>query len=110
MRRLARIVMLTGLVAIGFGASDAKAGSQFYFQIGTPVPAPPAVVAVAPVRPPAPAYGMMWRPGYYTWNGYAYAWVPAVWVRPPFARAVWVAPRWVRQPHGYVWAGGYWRH
>jgi hypothetical protein len=108
MRRIARIALLTGLVAVAFGVSDAKASPRFFFQIGTPVP-PPPVVAVAPVRPIVPGYGMVWRPGYYTWTGYRYAWVPGVWVRPPFARAVWVGPRWVRQPRGFAWVGGYWR-
>jgi len=62
MRGLARIAILTGLVAVGVGVADAKAAPSFYFQIGPAVP-PPPVVAVAPVRPPA--YGMVWRPGYY---------------------------------------------
>jgi hypothetical protein len=108
MRRFTRVALLTGVLAIACGVSEAKAGPRFFFQVGTPVP-PPPVVVVRPVPPPAPAYGMVWRPGYYAWTGYRYNWVPGVWVRPPYAGARWVAPGWVRQPRGYAWSGGYWR-
>jgi hypothetical protein len=38
--------------------------------------APPApVVEVAPA-PPAPGY--VWQPGYWSWNGFQYVWVPGV--------------------------------
>ena len=45
-------------------------------------------------QPPIPADGDMWTPGYWSWNGYEYFWVPGTWVEPP-------------QP-GFLWTPGYW--
>ncbi len=45
-------------------------------------------------QPPIPAEGDIWTPGYWSWNGYEYFWVPGTWVAPP-------------QP-GYLWTPGYW--
>ncbi|HZT76457.1 MAG TPA: hypothetical protein VFA27_07355 [Vicinamibacterales bacterium] len=98
-------------------AATTHASSHVYVGVGIGVPAP---VAVAPVPPPpvAPAYvpaapygyGYVWRPAYYVWTGYAYRAVPGAWVRPPYAGAVWVAPRWVSAPRGAYFVRGYWRH
>ena len=66
-----------------------------------PVLAPPVAVVPA-VR----GYGYVWRPAYWMPGP---RFVPGAWVRPPFARAVWVAPRYVARPHGRVWVAGYWR-
>jgi WXXGXW repeat (2 copies) len=62
--------------------------------------APPAPVVEPVPAPPAPGY--VWQPGYWTWNGVQYVWVPGVYVVPPFARAVWVPGRWVRHGGGEI--------
>jgi hypothetical protein len=80
----------------------AHAGTRIFVQIS-----PPAPVVVAPVPPPAP-YGYVWQPGYYVWAGAAYRWAPGVWVRPPYARAVWVGPRWIHERRGWYMAPGHW--
>jgi hypothetical protein len=106
---LYRLLLLTSLAVFLVAVPSAKAAPRFFIQVGVPVPIAPVVVA-PPVLPPPPAYGLVWRAGYYNWNGYGYVWLPGAWVRPPFARAVWVGPRWVRYPHGGAyWARGYWR-
>src|ERR1700745_3856681 len=70
--------------------------------------APPApVVETVPV-PPAPGY--VWQPGYWSWNGVQYVWVPGVYVMPPYARAVWVPGTWVGRGGGWVGPAGHWRH
>ena len=45
--------------------------------------APPAPVVEAVPAPPAPGY--VWQPGYWSWNGFQYVWVPGVYVVPPYA-------------------------
>jgi hypothetical protein len=106
--RTACLVLFTALALTGVSVPAAHANPRVYFRIGlgVPVPVAPAVVAAPP---PPPVYGMVWQPGYYAWSGYRYAWVPGIWVRPPFAGAVWMGPRWVRGPRGAFWARGSWR-
>lgn len=70
---------------------------------------PAAVVAYGPPPAPLVRYAPRARPGY-TWvGGYWYPvrgrwhWRAGYWARPPYARAYWVAPRYVghRYYHGY---------
>jgi hypothetical protein len=100
--------LIAALVLLGLSAPVAHAGTRVFIQIGAPVPVAPPIVAPV-VVPPPPVYGTVWRPGYYSWAGYGYVWVPGAWVRPPYARALWVAPRWVARPRGGFWVRGYWR-
>ena len=92
-------------------AANAHADTRVFVQIGAPapvfVPAPPPAPVIIAARP-AP-YGFVWRPAHYVWTGYGYRMVPAARVRPPYAGAVWVAPRYIARPHGSMWVGGYWR-
>jgi len=93
-------------------AANAHAGQRVFVQIGAPVPvwapAPPPPASVIVAARPAP-YGFVWRPAYYAWGGYGYRMVRAGWVRPPYAGAVWIAPRYIARPRGSMWVGGYWR-
>jgi hypothetical protein len=68
--------------------------------------------------PPAPRYGAIgyapgpgyaWTEGYWNLSGGSWAWAPGHWVRPPRARAVWVAPEWRHEGRGYRFHKGYWR-
>lgn len=91
-------------------AGTMLAGPRLFvgFSYGPPAPVvtyypPPApVVAYAPpvVRP-----GYSWVAGYYYPVGRRWAWRPGYWVRPPYAHAYWVAPRY----YGGRYYGGYWR-
>src|SRR5262249_53911556 len=95
-------------------AANAHAATRVVVQIGAPVPVP---VYAPPPPPPAPVvvaaapapYGYVLRPAHYVWTGYGYRIVPAAWVRPPYAGAVWVAPRYAAGPRGGACVGGYWR-
>src|SRR6185312_11807565 len=82
-------------------AGSARADTRVFVQIGAPapvyVPAPPPAPVYVAARP-AP-YGYVWRPAHYVWTGYGYRMIPAAYVRPPYAGAVWVAPRYVARPH-----------
>ena len=95
--------------------ANAHAATRVFVQIGAPAPVPvyappppplPAPVVVAPAPVP---YGYVLQPAHYVWTGFGYRVVPAAWVHPPYAGAVWVAPRYVARPHGPAWVGGYWR-
>jgi hypothetical protein len=101
-RNVARLIGLTLLTVI-FAVPAAYAGPRIFVQIG-----PPAPVVVAPIPRPVP-YGYVWQPGYYMWRGPAYQWVPGVWARPPYARAVWESPRWVYERRGWYAVPGRWR-
>jgi hypothetical protein len=65
--------------------------------------------AIVERRVPSPGRGFVWVPGYYRWDGRAYVWAPGAWMRPPRTHAVWVRPRWVHRPHGWVFVEGRWR-
>ena len=115
---LNRRIALLAIGAVILLATSAHAASHVFVRIDVgppapvyvpaPPPPPPPVVVYAP--PPVP-YGYVWRPGYYVWTGYGYRLVPGAWVRPPYAHAVWVAPRWEKHRHGHggQWVDGYWR-
>src|ERR1700732_3205919 len=70
--------------------------------------APPVPGVEAVPAPPAPGY--VWQPGYWSWNGVQYVWVPGTYVPAPYVGAVWVPgaldQAWPRL--GVV--GGHWRH
>src|SRR5687767_6382917 len=68
--------------------------------------------------PPAPRYGAIgyapgpgyvWTDGYWDWRGNNWRWMNGRWMRPPNARARWVAPRWYQQGRGWRMQRGYWR-
>ena len=121
MVRLATKFAGLAMLAVLASAPNAHASTHFAVSVGIGVPAAvpvapvavpapvPAPAVVAPVPAPAP-YGYVWVASYYAWNGYAYTVVPGAWVRPPYAGAVWVAPRYVSGPHGAYYARGYWHH
>jgi hypothetical protein len=99
------LLKVAGMAVAGWIASAGTASAAaVYVRIAPPRPVVERV-AVAP-RP-----GYVWAGGYYRWSGRAYVWVPGQWLRPPRARAVWVAPRWDYVParHSYVFVAGFWR-
>jgi len=79
---------------------------RLVLSIGTPPPAP--IVETIPVAP-GPEY--VWHPGHYRWvpSEGVHVWVPGHYVVAPHPGAVWIAPRWVQGPNGYVFYEGRWR-
>ena len=106
----AKHLLLCLLISAGALAAPVAsfADSHVSFGIGITVgpPAPPVVVAPAPM---APAPGYVWAPGYYAWNGYQYIWVTGRWIepRPGF---VWVPDRWEHRGPYWHRVDGHWRH
>jgi WXXGXW repeat (2 copies) len=64
--------------------------------------------SVALTPPPAP--GSVWTPGYWSWNGVSYVWVPGRYVVATFPDAVWIGGRWVARGHAWTWVDEHWRH
>ena len=59
-------------------------------------------------QPPIPAEGDMWTPGYWSWNGYEYFWVPGTWVEPPQPGFLWTPGYWAFVGSVYAFHRGYW--
>ena len=70
--------------------------------------APPPLI-VEPIPAPSPRGYYTWRPGYWSWAGARYVWMPGLYVAAPRVGAVWVPGRWVAGGRGWVWVGGRWR-
>lgn len=88
------------LLAVAALAAGTMFGQvSFGIRIGPP-PAP----RVLRVHPRQPGPGYMWIDGYWFADGGHYRWHDGYWTRPPYAGAVWVAPRY----EGDQFYGGYW--
>lgn len=75
------------------------------FSVSLTPPAP-----VVETVPPPPAPGTVWTPGYWSWNGAKYVWVPGQYVVAPFPDAIWIGGRWVPRGGHWTWVDGHWRH
>ena len=96
------------LVRLVIAAVMATAGALDYASaiiVRTPTPRHRATVMGRP-----PRRGMVWNPGFYSWRGGQFTWMPGRWVVPPRPGAVWVAPRWRRTRGGYTFVAGRWYH
>jgi hypothetical protein len=67
---------------------------------------PPRAVKEHPPASPAP--GDVWIGGYQEWDGNKFVWQPGHWEKPPHEQAIWMAPRWERRGHDYVFMDGWW--
>jgi hypothetical protein len=97
MKTFLKAALLAGVM---FTSVAAFAQVQISVQIGPPPP--PRVVYVQPARP---AVGFVWVAGYWYPVGRKYRWHEGYWTRPPYAGALWVAPRY----DGRVFVAGYWQ-
>jgi len=75
-----------------------------------------AVYVRTPPPPPigepvlvAPGPGYYWIPGYQSWNGARYVWIPGHWESVPMGRRVWIQGHWAHNHHGWYWVPGHWR-
>lgn len=81
---------------------------QLYIGLHLRVAPPPPRKEVVPARPPH--RGWVWIGGHYDWQPrpHRYIWVRGHWVRPPRARAMWVAGRWEQRHGDWVFIEGRW--
>jgi hypothetical protein len=99
-RAILRFLCGAALIVAPVSAAVARVGVV----VGITPPSP----VVEPV-PPLPAPGYVWQPGYWSWNGVQYVWVPGSYVAAPYAGAVWVPGIWRRRHDGWAWHEGHWR-
>jgi Domain of unknown function (DUF4124)/WXXGXW repeat (2 copies) len=59
-------------------------------------------------QPPCPQEGELWTPGYWSWDGVEYYWVPGAWVSPPTVGVFWTPGYWVYVRTLFVFHRGYW--
>lgn len=59
-------------------------------------------------QPPCPEEGDLWTPGYWSWDGVSYHWVPGVWVPPPSVGVLWTPGYWAYAGTVFVFHRGYW--
>jgi WXXGXW repeat (2 copies) len=85
----------------GQGQPQASGQSQVNY-----MPPPPASMESGP-NTPQPSPNVAWTPGYWVWQGNAYAWRPGFWanVQPNW---IWIPPHYVWTPSGYLFVPGYW--
>jgi WXXGXW repeat (2 copies) len=94
--------MLILLATVWVSPACASPRGRIYVRVGPPFP-----IVETPIVAPGPGY--FWVPGFHTWTGSVYAWVPGRWDRPPRPRAIWVPGRWVHERRGWYFVEGRWR-
>jgi hypothetical protein len=93
------------LLAIVILSFSAASFSQIAVGISVRI-GPPALPVYA--QPICPGPGMLWTPGYWSWNDDAgYYWVPGTWVVAPVG-LLWTPGYWGWAGGFYGWHGGYW--
>ncbi|HEV7509813.1 MAG TPA: hypothetical protein VGS07_33380 [Thermoanaerobaculia bacterium] len=106
-KSFALTIALTVLVsALAFSSVASAARIGVSIRVNAP---PPVLRQEVVVARPGPDF--VWVRGHYDWVGgpRGYVWLPGAWVRPPHARAVWVAPRYERRGRHHFYARGYWK-
>jgi hypothetical protein len=103
-------LILSSMFVMGIALIPAVEPANAQVRVGVSVgrvPPPPLGYVYGRPVGVCPRPGYVWRDGYYDYYGprRGYSWVGGSWVRPPRARAVWVAPGW----HGHSWRHGHWR-
>jgi hypothetical protein len=81
--------------------------AQAQVSVGLSVNIAPPEIPVY-VQPALPAPGYLWSPGYWSWDGSDYFWVPGTWVEPPSGGVLWAPGYWGYQNGLYLWNEGYW--
>jgi hypothetical protein len=95
-------LLMAGLLVATTACATAAPRGRVYVRTGPPTP-------IVETRIGAPGPGFVWVPGYYRWDGRAYAWAPGRWDRPPRARARWEPAHWQRDRRGWYFVEGRWR-
>ena len=65
----------TRTAVLGASAILAFSGCTETVVYRSPRPYPPPPPPMVEYRPQRPAYGVVWVPGHWRWNGYRYVWV-----------------------------------
>src|ERR1700722_19632420 len=84
-----------------------------------PVISAPSYPQLASIEPPAPQsedvpileepQTTLWKPGYWSYNGSSFEWVPGEIIARPAPTAVWFSSYWARREYGWAFVPGYWQ-
>jgi hypothetical protein len=88
-----------------FAQTCACGGGGGGYAIQAEEPPPPMPVYD---QPPIPEPGYLWTPGYWSYNGVDYYWVPGTWIEPPHPGLLWTQGYWAFVGGAYVFNRGYW--
>ena len=72
-------------------------------------PQTPPAPTTAEVVTASPAPNALWIPGYWTYDGRAYSWLPGHWELPPANARSCVTAHWDQQGERYYWIPSYWQ-
>jgi WXXGXW repeat (2 copies) len=78
-----------------------------YVQMAPDVPPAPYQESIP--YPPDEPWRVVWRPGYWRYDGVQYFWVPGEYMARPTATASWSKDRWELRTYGWVFVPGYWQ-
>lgn len=110
---------LSGILVFALLALTA-CGSDTTAEAPAPVPAPEvqSYPGLAPIAPPKPMFEekpvlqspetQIWKPGYWSWNGSEYSWIPGEVVPRPAPTAAWFPDHWMWHTYGWAFVPGYW--
>ena len=98
MKKLLQLMSISAILTL---ATPSFAQIHLDIHIGPPAPRHEVIVE-------SPYAGATWVPGYYSFDGGAYVWVPGRWERPPRENAYWVEPRYERHGDHYDYFAGRW--
>ncbi len=101
----------------------ALAGCAGWFEKSPAQPDEPLVVSsfegLSPSPPPAPVFEerlpnpeplhQIWRPGYWSYNGARFDWVPGSYMPKPNPTAAWSPDRWEKRQFGWAFVPGFWQ-
>ncbi len=104
--RILRSLALAFVMGVGFSSVLSFAAyAQLVVDFRVDVPPPPLPIYE---QPPIPEPSYMWTPGYWSWDGYDYFWVPGTWVLAPQPGLLWTPGYWGWRDGAYVFYEGYW--
>ena len=101
--------ILAGLLATSALALSPTSFAQTTTTTETTITVETAPPAAKPSPPPTPTkVGYMWSPGYWNWDGTAYAWTDGEWVA-VVQEKKWVAPAWKQKGKKWYFTPGHWK-
>src|SRR5580698_3343290 len=104
MKKIVKILLLVGVVALAIPKSYAQVSVGIGISANIAPPALPVYV-----QPACPVDGNLWQPGYWAYSpGGGYYWVPGVWVAPPNPGLLWTPSYWGFAGGSYGFHMGFW--
>ncbi len=119
--RLSRLLSVAGallIVSLMLAACDCNECTQQQ-DLAAMAPAPVNYYRMAPMMPPAPLVenivipetprNLLWRPGYWEYNGSSFDWVSGELMARPSPTAIWSPDHWVEHTYGWTFEAGHWQ-